>query len=48
MDIKLAILFFIISAIIALSYLDDDNIVRLKEYFTRVRRRDFGLKRSKL
>lgn len=48
MDIKLAILFFIISAIIALSYLDDENIVRMKEQVVRLRRRDFRLRRSKV
>lgn len=47
MDIKLAILFFIISAIIALSYLDDENVARTREQIVRFRRRDFGLKRFK-
>ena len=31
MDIKLAILFLIISAMIALSYLDDDTVARMKQ-----------------
>ena len=48
MDIKLALLFLIISAIIALSYLDDENISRMKAQMIRFRRREFRLRRSKL
>ena len=47
MDIKLAILFLIISAMIALSYLDDGTVARMKEQLVRLRRRDFGLWRPK-
>lgn len=48
MDIKLALLFFIISAIIALSYLDDENITRMRQQVVRLRRREFRLRRSKV
>jgi hypothetical protein len=48
MDIKLAILFLIISAMIALSYLDDDTVARMKQQLVRFRRREIGLWRSKV
>jgi hypothetical protein len=48
MDIKLAIVFFLISAMIAFSYLDDGNVSRMKEQLVRWRRRETGLRRNKI
>jgi hypothetical protein len=48
MDIKLAIVFFLISAIIAFSYLDDENVTRMKHQLVRWKRRETGLRRNKI
>lgn len=48
MDIKLAIVFFLISAMIAFSYLDDDNVDRMKRQLVRWKRRESGLRRTKI
>ena len=41
MDPKLAILFLLISSIIALSHLDDDNLARMRRQFVSRRWREF-------
>jgi hypothetical protein len=48
MDIKLALLFLFVSAMITLSYLDDENVERIKQQMLRWRWREFGLRRTKL
>lgn len=47
MDVKLTIVFLFLSAIIALSYLDDDNISRMRHQLLQWRRRNFRLRRHK-
>jgi hypothetical protein len=47
MDIKLALLCLIISAIITLSYLDDENIDRMKRQFRQWQWREFRLRQNK-
>ncbi len=41
MDPKLAILFLLISSIVALSHLDDDNLARMRRQFVSRRWREF-------
>ena len=48
MDIKLTLLFLFISAMITLSYLNDENIERLKQQISRLQRRVFKLRRIKI
>jgi hypothetical protein len=48
MDIKLALLFLIISAIITLSYLDEENVASIKQQLLRWQWREFRLRRNKL
>jgi hypothetical protein len=48
MDIKLALLFLFISAMITLSHLDDKTIDRMKQQLLRWQWREFGLWRNKI
>jgi hypothetical protein len=48
MDIKLTLLFLIITAIITLSYLNDENIERIKKQMPRLQWRGFKLRRIKI
>ena len=48
MDIKLTILFLFISAMITLSYLNDENIERLKQQISRLQWRVFKPRRIKI
>ena len=48
MDIKLTLLFLFISAMITLSYLNDENIERLKQQISRLQWRVFKLRRIKI
>ena len=48
MDIKLTLLFLFISAMITLSYLNDENIERSKQQISRLQRRVFKLRRIKI
>jgi len=47
MDIKLALLFLIISAIILLSYLDEENVASMKQQLRRGQWRKFRLRWNK-
>lgn len=47
MDPKLAILFLLVSAIIALSHLSDENIRRLRRQLVRLQWREFVPSRRK-
>jgi len=48
MDIKLALLFLFVSAMITLSNLDDKNVERIKQQLLRWQWRGFRLLRTKL
>jgi hypothetical protein len=48
MDIKLALLLLVISAIITLSYLDEENVASIKQQLLRWQWRKFRLRRNKL
>ena len=48
MDIKLALLFFIISAIVTLSHLDEGNVASIKRQLRRWQWREFRLRSNKL
>jgi hypothetical protein len=48
MDIKLTLLFLFISAMITLSYLNDENIERLKQQISRLQWRVFKPRRIKI
>ena len=48
MDIKLALLFLLISAMIMLSHLDDKTVDSMKQQLLRWQWREFSLRRTKL
>jgi hypothetical protein len=48
MDIKLALLFLFISAMIMLSHLDDKTVDRMKQQLLRWQWREFRLQRNKI
>jgi hypothetical protein len=48
MDIKLALLFLFVSAMITLSKLDDENVERIKQQLLRWQWREFRLRLTKL
>ena len=48
MDIKLALLFLIISAIITLSYLSEDNVASIKQQLFQRQWRKFSLRWNKI
>jgi hypothetical protein len=48
MDIKLALLFLFVSAMITLSHLDDENVERIKQQLRRRQWREFRLWRTKV
>jgi hypothetical protein len=47
MDIKLALLFLIISAIITLSYLNEENVASIKQQLLHWQWRNLSLRRNK-
>ena len=48
MDVKLALLFLIISAMIAFSNLDEENVASIKRQLLRWKWREFKLRQNKL